>query len=124
MALPAITDQIPDVRPLQGGASLTLRSHVNRIAELIVNVTDLEKSLRFYETLTPLRVVRRTQAAQTFRTLGMESGSFMGAVLADGSSGQPGVTVHLIQWLDPQPVGPAYPSFFHRGFYRFCFLTN
>jgi len=44
--------------------------------------------------------------------------------MADGSSGQPGVVVHLVQWLDPEPVGTAYPTFFHCGLYRLCFLTN
>jgi len=103
---------------------MTLRRHVNRIAELTVNVSHLERSVAFYEALTPLRVLRRTNAAQSFRSLGVENGRFIGALMADGSSGQPSVLVHLVQWLDPQPVGTAYPTFFHRGFYRICFLTN
>jgi len=103
---------------------MTLRSHVNRIVELTVNVSDLEKSLAFYEALTPLLVLRRTEAAQPFPALGVENGRFVGALMADGSSGQPGVLVHLVQWIEPASVGSAYPSFFHRGLYRFCFLTN
>jgi len=104
---------------------MMLRGHINRIAELTINVSDLEASRTFYETLTPLRVLRRTEApAQAFLALGLSSGRFVGYLMADGSSGQPGVVVHLVQWLAPRPVGTAYPTFFHRGLYRFCFLTN
>jgi catechol 2,3-dioxygenase-like lactoylglutathione lyase family enzyme len=102
-----------------------LRAHINRISELTINVSDLEVSRAFYESLTPLRVVRSTEApAQAFSALGLSAGRFIGYLMADGSSGEPGVVVHLVQWLDPAPVGAVYPTFFHRGLYRLCFLTN
>jgi len=108
-----------------GWRALSLRAHVNRIAELTINVSDLERSRLFYESLTPLRVLRRTETpTQTFPSLGLDRGRFVGYLMADGSSGQPGVVVHLVQWLDPEPVGPTYQTFFHRGLYRLCFLTD
>lgn len=104
---------------------MSLRAHVNRISELTVNVSDLEASRAFYESFTPLRVMRRTETPeQAFPALGMERGRFVGYVMADGTSGQLGVTVHLVQWVDPVPTGIAYPAFFHRGLYRLCFLTD
>ncbi|GAA1845868.1 VOC family protein [Actinomadura bangladeshensis] len=104
---------------------MVLRHHVNRVLEITVNVSDLDKSTDFYESLTPLRVYARTDApAQPFRAFGVEEGGFKGALLADASSTQPGVSVHLVQWTSPAPSGQAYPSFFHQGLYRMCVLTN
>jgi catechol 2,3-dioxygenase-like lactoylglutathione lyase family enzyme len=104
---------------------VSLRAHVNRIAEVTINVSDLEASRAFYESLTPLRVLRRTEApSQPFASLGLPRGRFVGYLMADGSSAQPGVAVHLVQWLEPEPVGATYPTFFHRGLYRLCFLTD
>jgi catechol 2,3-dioxygenase-like lactoylglutathione lyase family enzyme len=104
---------------------MTLRGHVNRLAELTVNVSDLEASVRFYESATPLRVYRRTHAEpQPFPAFGIDRGEFTGALLADGTSSLPGLMVHLVQWIDPKPVGQTYPTFFNRGLYRMCILTN
>ena len=53
-----------------------LRGHVNRIAELTINVLDLERSGAFYEALTPLRVLRRPNPPpQAFAALGVDQGS-------------------------------------------------
>ena len=102
-----------------------LRDRVNRIAELTVNVSDLDRSRAFYESVTPLRVFRRTAAApQPFPALGLARGEFIGYLMADGTSAHPGLVVHLVQWLDPTPTGTAYPTFFGRGLYRMCFLTD
>jgi catechol 2,3-dioxygenase-like lactoylglutathione lyase family enzyme len=104
---------------------VTLRAHINRIAELTINVSELETSREFYESLTPLRVLRRTETpAQAFPSLGIPRGRFVGYQMADGTSSTPGMIVHLVQWLEPEPVGATYPSFFHRGLYRICFLTD
>ena len=102
-----------------------LRDRINRIAEITVNVSNLERSRLFYESVTPLRVLRRTQTpTQAFDALGIESGKFIGYLMADGASAQTGVVVHLVQWLEPKALGMAYPTFYNRGFYRFCFLTD
>jgi catechol 2,3-dioxygenase-like lactoylglutathione lyase family enzyme len=102
-----------------------VRQHLNRVSHFVVNVSKLERSLEFYESVTPLRVVGVADAPpQAFSALGIDHGSFRSVLLADGSSGQPGVVVQLVQWLDPTPSGSAYPTFFHRGLYRFCFLTS
>lgn len=98
------------------------RFHVNRFSHLVINVSDLERSITFYEQATPLRVYSKTSArSQSFPSLGIERGDFDGAMLADSTSVEPGVSVHLVQWLSPRAVGSAYPTFFHAGFVRFCF---
>jgi catechol 2,3-dioxygenase-like lactoylglutathione lyase family enzyme len=102
-----------------------VRDQLNRISHFVINVSDLERSLDFYESVTPLRVVGSANApTQAFKALGIDEGAFESRLLADGSSGQPGVTVQLVQWLQPSPSGSPYPTFFSRGLYRFCFLTS
>lgn len=102
-----------------------MREHVNRISHIVVNVSDLQRSREFYERVTPLRVCgQATAALQPFPALGLDQGAFESVVLADGSSGQPGVVVELVEWKRPQPVGTPYQNFFSRGLYRFCFLSS
>jgi catechol 2,3-dioxygenase-like lactoylglutathione lyase family enzyme len=102
-----------------------VRSHLNRISHIVINVADLERSVQFYEQLTPLRVFGRADAPpQPFPALGITEGSFDSVIMADGTTAQPGATVQLVQWRQPSPVGTPYSTFFSRGLYRFCFLTS
>jgi len=99
-----------------------LRCHVQRFDELVVNVTDLERTVAFYEENTPLRVHTRTDAPeQPFPALGIERGRFVGARMSDATSIDPGVSIHFVQWQEPRPIGAAYDTFFHAGYDRFCF---
>lgn len=92
-----------------------------RIGYVAVNVCDLERSRAFYEAVTPLRLVARTQAPmQPFRLLGEESGSFDGYLLDDGSGGDP-TMLHLLEWKQPRPRGKAAESFFHAGWGKIAF---
>jgi catechol 2,3-dioxygenase-like lactoylglutathione lyase family enzyme len=91
---------------------------VNRIDHLTINCSDLERSRYFYETLTGLRVRARSSAPrQRMTAFGVEEGRWEGYVLRDSSGWDP-VELHLIQWIDPKPVGSPYNDFFHLGFYR------
>lgn len=102
-----------------------MRQHLNRISHLVVNVSDLERSISFYEQLTPLRVFGRANAPeQDFDALGITGGTFASAFMADGTTAQPAVTIQLVQWTNPSPVGKPHTTFFSRGLYRFCFLTS
>jgi catechol 2,3-dioxygenase-like lactoylglutathione lyase family enzyme len=99
-----------------------LRCRVNRIAEVVVNVSDLDRTIDFYETNTPLRVHARSEAApQPFPGLGIARGEWRGALMSDATSIEPGTSVHFVEWHDPAPTGPAYETFFHAGFQRMCF---
>ena len=60
----------------KGAAATTLRDRINRIAYVVINVTDLERSRTFYESVTSLKVATRTQAPlQPFRGLGIRVAS-------------------------------------------------
>ncbi len=92
-----------------------------RIGYVAINVSDLERSRAFYEAVTPMRVVARTQAPmQPFNLLGEAQGSFDGYLLEDGSGGDP-CQLHLIEWQQPKPRGHASPTFFHAGWGKIAF---
>ncbi|GAB3275413.1 VOC family protein [Kineosporia babensis] len=101
-----------------------LADRINRIAYLVVNVSDAERSRAFYENLTPLRVLTSIDAPeQTFHSLGIAEGSFRGYALDDRSGALP-MQVHLIEWTSPRPVGQAYPVFWHVGLAKMAFITT
>lgn len=105
----------------------SLRDRINRIAYVLVNVSDVERSKNFYEAISPLRAVTRTAAPlQRFAGLGIDRGAFDGYILNDGtgdpSTGLP-AEVHLVQWRTPEPVGRPYPTFWHVGLVKLAFRT-
>jgi catechol 2,3-dioxygenase-like lactoylglutathione lyase family enzyme len=102
---------------MAGGAD-GLHSRINRISHWDVNVTDLERSRRWYEAVTPLRAVAETSAEQAFPSLGIERGSFRGLMLRDSTQGGLFPMIHLVQWIDPAPVGTPYTSHTEVGWYR------
>jgi catechol 2,3-dioxygenase-like lactoylglutathione lyase family enzyme len=95
-----------------------LHDRLNRISHWDVNVTDLERSRAWYEATTPLRVVGRTQASQSFPSFGLEFGSFTGYLLKDANLPYGVPMIHLVQWENPAPVGTPYRSQAHVGWYR------
>jgi catechol 2,3-dioxygenase-like lactoylglutathione lyase family enzyme len=108
----------------KGGSPLDrlgLHNRVNRMDRIVTNVSDLERAKAFWEAVTPLRAYAMTQAPrQSFRNLGISSGTFDGYLLRD-PAGIQAFTVHLVEWKDPKPVGVPYKSVFNVGWYRLAF---
>src|SRR4051812_17014562 len=103
---------------MSGGTSYGLRCHLNRFLHVTVNVTDLERSTRFYEQLYRVERQERIDGpAQNFAGLGIERGRFEGWVLRDDSE-FPARAIHLIEWKQPTPHGTPYRAANHVGFYR------
>lgn len=98
--------------------------HDIRFSHLVVNVSDLERSVNFHEMVTSLRRDKRTSAPeQDFVSLGLPRGHFDGWLLRDpGASGGP--AVHLVAWRSHKPGGTAYPVFWHVGLFRICTQEN
>jgi catechol 2,3-dioxygenase-like lactoylglutathione lyase family enzyme len=101
----------------------TLRDRINRVAYVVINVSDLERSRAFYESVSPLRVVSRTRApSQRFAGLGIERGEFDGYLMDDGRGGRP-TQIHLIEWMTPKPIGRHYSCFWHVGLAKIAITT-
>jgi catechol 2,3-dioxygenase-like lactoylglutathione lyase family enzyme len=99
----------------------SLAAQFVRIGYVAINVSDLELSRTFYETITPLRVVARTNPpAQDFGVLGVPNGRFEGYLMDDRGGGDP-TCVHLIEWKDPGPRGRPNPTFYHAGWGKIAF---
>jgi catechol 2,3-dioxygenase-like lactoylglutathione lyase family enzyme len=105
-----------------------LRGHINRFSHVVINVSDLERAVAFYENTFP--VVRRRRIngpAQAYPGLGIEHGQFVGwvmesrnAILPPGGlvAEFPERLLHLIEWKTPKPVGAPYREANHVGIYR------
>ena len=95
-----------------------LYCHLTRILWITVNVSDLERSIDFYERTYPVTRAERTNGpAQSFRSLGIKQGEFEGRIMRDSQPFQ-GRALHLVQWKSPGPVGEPYKEANHVGFYR------
>ena len=105
-----------------------LRGHINRFSHVVINVSDLDRAVEFYESTFPVR--RRAHidgSAQSYAGLGIERGEFEGWVLENAKDvSPPGDLVaefparlmHLIQWKSPTPTGEPYREANHVGIYR------
>lgn len=111
-----------------------LRGHLNRFSHVVINVSDLDHAVEFYEATFPVR--RRTAIngpAQAYRGLGIERGQFRGWVLENAKDASPpgefiaefpARFIHLVQWITPAPTGAPYKEANHVGIYRQNSLVN
>ncbi|MGE0487280.1 MAG: VOC family protein [Gammaproteobacteria bacterium] len=105
-----------------------LRGHLNRFAHTVINVSDLDRALAFYEATFPVcRVCRIDGPPQAYPGLGIARGRCRGWVLESRAHPRPpGALVaefparhlHLVEWLEPRPVGRPYVEANHVGIYR------
>src|SRR5262245_53060051 len=99
-------------------ASTGLHDRLNRISHWDVNVSDLERSVSWYEATTPLRVVAETVADQPFASFGLARGRFEGSLMRDHTQTGNFPMIHLVEWKEPRPVGTPYMSQGNVGWYR------
>ena len=107
-----------------------LFDRVNRISQMVCNVSDLERAKEFWERFTPMRAFAKTATPQqAFKSLGIPSGRFEGYLLRDmwdpgDVFGRGQFELHLVEWKDPKPVGVPYSNSRNVGWYRFAFKTR
>ena len=105
-----------------------LRGHINRFSHTVINVSDLERAVEFYEATFPVRRRQHINGpAQRYAGLGIEHGQFEGWVLENKKDASPpgdlvaefpARALHLVQWKNPTPVGKPYREANHVGIYR------
>jgi catechol 2,3-dioxygenase-like lactoylglutathione lyase family enzyme len=110
------------------GSVRGIRAHVNRFSHNVINVSDLDRSVEFYEATFPVRRRCRIDGpAQGYPSLGIEHGQFRGWVLESRSNSWPPGDLtaearprelHLVQWLSPPSTGAPYRDANNLGIYR------
>ncbi len=105
-----------------------LRGHLNRFSHVVINVSDAERAVDFYEAAFPVRRRSRINGpAQRYAGFGFERAQCIGWVMesvtepappGDLVAEFPGRLLHLVEWLDPKPVGQPYREANHVGIYR------
>jgi catechol 2,3-dioxygenase-like lactoylglutathione lyase family enzyme len=93
---------------------------VRRISHVVVNVTDLDRSVAFYEAVSALRCIATYDVPEQELAplpVAAHRGSARGAVLVDQTGGDP-TAVHLVQWLSPGPVGSPMSTFLGHGYVK------
>ena len=93
---------------------------VRRFSHVVVNVTDLERSIAFYEAVSVLRCTATFDVPEQDLApfpIDAARGSARGVVLVDQTGGDP-VAVHLVQWLSPGPVGAPMSTFLGHGYVK------
>jgi catechol 2,3-dioxygenase-like lactoylglutathione lyase family enzyme len=105
-----------------------LRGHINRFSHVVINVSDLDRAVEFYEATFPVRRRQRINGpAQAYAGLGIAHGQFDGWVMENRKDAAPpgdlvaefpARLLHLVQWQSPTPVGHPYREANHVGIYR------
>jgi catechol 2,3-dioxygenase-like lactoylglutathione lyase family enzyme len=105
-----------------------LRGHINRFSHVVINVSDLDRSLEFYENTFPVQRREHINGpAQSYPGLGIEHGEFEGWVLENKKDAAPpgdlvaefpARLMHLVQWKTPKSTGTPYREANHLGIYR------
>lgn len=105
-----------------------LRGHINRFSHTVINVSDLDRAVEFYEATFPVRRRQRINGpAQAYAGLGIARGQFDGWVMenrkdaappGDLVAEYPARLLHLVQWKQPGPLGQPYREANHVGIYR------
>ncbi len=105
-----------------------LRGHINRFSHVVINVSDLDRAVEFYERTFPVKRRQRLNGpAQAYHGLGIAQGQFDGWVLENKKDASPpgdliaefpARLMHLVEWKSPRPVGAPYREANHVGIYR------
>ncbi len=103
-------------RQLPGEASLG--GNIGKALFLIINVSDLDRAVDFYEKTLPVKRAEIIEPPrQAFHGYGISSGQFRARMMRDSQAFQ-GAGILLVQWLSPGPVGVPYAEANHVGWYR------
>lgn len=91
-----------------------------------VNVSDLDRSIAFYEMLGFEVISKGTiKDPGVFAALGVEGTRMRGAFLRiPGRSTKVTPMIDMIQFVDPPPQGSPYPVLNHLGIARLCFQVD
>ena len=97
---------------------------IQSVMHVNVNCSDLGVSLPFYRDFVGLVPTHHTQPVpQDGAGFGMRGEVQWDAHILHDARGFAGPAIDLLQWQQPRPVGQAYSSANHLGFFRICVLV-
>ena len=82
-----------------------LGDRINHIAHVDVNVTNADRSRRFYEATMPVETVTQIECKGAFPSLGVDDGWFVGYVLRSSTQLGDYPALRLIEWKRPALSG-------------------
>jgi catechol 2,3-dioxygenase-like lactoylglutathione lyase family enzyme len=110
--------QAVDAKALTRTPAQGLGGQLLRISHVWINVSDLDRSVEFYESVLPYKRAERLDGpVQDFSGLGIRQGRIRGWVLR-GESDVNTRAINLVQWIRPESTGAPYAEANHLGFYR------
>ncbi len=95
-----------------------LHDRLNRILHWDLNVSDLGRSIGFYEALTSFRAAAPVENPDAGALVGRSRGTYRSALMENLTPGAALPRIQLVQWIDPEPVGRPSSSQSGVGFYR------
>jgi catechol 2,3-dioxygenase-like lactoylglutathione lyase family enzyme len=111
--------------PDGGDNSKTQTTHIVRLGQVNVNVSDFERSRAWYQMLgyQETRKLPRTDSIAVAKAMGFaEQFQIDGAIVTHPADGS---TLELVQWITPYDPEAPYPvPVNHRGIHRMAFSTS
>jgi catechol 2,3-dioxygenase-like lactoylglutathione lyase family enzyme len=114
-----------ELRQVDGDVSDDAPTHLHRIGAVVINVSDLQRSLAWYRMLgyEPTADLAPAESPEVARAMGFDAPfEIRGAVLthrADGSQ------IELVEWLQPYDPTPPWPvPINHLGIHRMAFTSG
>lgn len=107
--------------------------NVSRIYHVGINVSDIERSIRFYEGLGFSVLYRKTMRgdASTQQTIAAFGGSELEAETASAllammtlARGDEDTAIALFQWIEPPSPGSPHSIYSHTGIFRVAFYVE
>ncbi len=98
---------------------------IGDFVHVAISCRDLERSIRFYETLG-LKVIKRLGEVNEdgiARAFQLPASRLMVAYLAPPNASS-GMFIDLVQWLEPAVTGEPYPVLNHLGINRIAFRVS
>ncbi len=99
--------------------------NVTGLVHVNINVSDFERSRRFYEALgfRLFWMVPPTNTAEVAAAVGMPPYEVRGGLMRlEGAD--PPLVIDLLEWRSPRDDAPPYPHLFHRGIARLAMATR
>lgn len=98
---------------------------IENFSHVTINCRDLDRSVAFYESigLQVLKRIGELNSEANARAFRLPAGRLKVVHLGPKEPSE-NMRIDLVEWLDPQPTGEAYPTLNNIGLARLCFRVS